>query len=76
MARLHHDQTDQQRRGVIPHSHSHSDAEKCPPPLTRSERARIALASLTLVERKCRLRLIQIEAERRAILAQLGWAAP
>jgi hypothetical protein len=58
---------------VAPSSRSHLGADL---PLTRSERARIALASLTLVERKCRLRLVQIQAERRAILAEWGWAVP
>ena len=56
-----------------PQNLSHSDAE---PPLTRYERARIALASLAIAERKFRLRLVQIEADRRAIVAQLGGMAP
>jgi ABC-type transport system involved in cytochrome c biogenesis ATPase subunit len=40
--------------------------------LSASERRRIALASLTLLERQCVLRLAQIRADRRALLAQAG----
>jgi hypothetical protein len=38
--------------------------------LTASERRRVALAALAIVERRCQIRLAQIAAERRALLAQ------
>jgi hypothetical protein len=38
-------------------------------PLTREERRRITLASLEIMERRHRLRLAQIEAEKRSLLA-------
>ena len=38
-------------------------------PLTSAERRRVALASLAIMERRHQLKLIQIQAERRALLA-------
>jgi hypothetical protein len=73
MGTIHHHHASGQRAAIALQSRSHHVAER---PLTRSERARIALASLAIFERKCRLRLAQIQAERRAILAEWGWAVP
>jgi hypothetical protein len=54
-------------RAQLPHATTHDrhvDAA-----LTREERRRVALASLEIMERRHRLRLAQIAAERRALLA-------
>jgi hypothetical protein len=39
------------------------------PPLTTAERRRVALASLAIMERRHQLRIAQIQAERRTLLA-------
>ena len=39
------------------------------PPLTAAERRRVALAALQIQERRYQLRLVQIQQERRALLA-------
>ena len=50
-------------------SADHQDVDAA---LTREERRRIALASLAIMEQRHRLRLAQIQAERRALEAQAG----
>ena len=41
------------------------------PPLSYRERCRVALGALGILERKCQLRLAQIQQERAALLANL-----
>jgi hypothetical protein len=50
-------------------AHSAPLSSQSNPPLTASERRNVALASLTVMERGHRLRIVQIQAERRALLA-------
>jgi hypothetical protein len=55
----------QPRLGDVHHTPTDRD-----PPLTAGERLRVALAGLVLIEREHELRLVQLRAERRMLLAR------
>jgi hypothetical protein len=70
MATLH--QVPVPRQRVTTQSPSQLDADQAAAaPLIYRERCRVALGSLSILERRCQMRLAQIKAERQALLESL-----
>lgn len=68
MDRLHHDQTPRQQRLLATQARSRLGAQDpAPEPLNSSERRRVQLAFLEILQRKLEIRLAQVRVERQIL---------